>query len=76
MSSHQGLARDFPLKSGFHDKVKLLQKGIVFVEGLATSAEMTESERVLRWMPAGMAGVSEVATEVPRGSGFPDTKQT
>lgn len=48
MSSHQGLARDFPLKSGFHDKVKLLQKGIVFVEGLATSAEMTESERVLR----------------------------
>ena len=57
-------------------QVELLQKGIVFLEGLATSAEMTESERVLRWMPAGMAGVPEVATEVPHGSRFPDSKQT
>ena len=52
--------------------MELLQRGVVFVEGLATSAQ---SERVLRRMPAGMAGVPETATEVPCGSGLPDTKQ-
>lgn len=73
-SSRAGMWLSFEIRLSW--QVELLQKGIVFVEGLGTSAEMTESERVLRWMPTGMAGVLEVATEVPRGSGFPDSKQT